>query len=171
MDYLPPQEHTNTEAVVAAYLDLLPPFDAFASVLDIGAGLSTPYADLLQQRSAHYVALDIRPGVHIDEVADIAGGVRCLPYAAKAFTWGWCTEVIEHIQPERQEAAVAEIARVCRNFVITYPSTRSRHFRSDPGHNIVVVDWRGVEEYGFAMTDHSTQTGRVALVFTERRTQ
>jgi len=164
---LRPEEHTNMEAVVEAYRHLLPP-PGTNVILDIGAGLSTPWAEHLQRRCAHYIALDVRGGVHIDIVADASLGHHCLPFTDKGVSWGWCTEVIEHIPPERQMQTVMEIARVCRNFVITYPSTRSRHFRADPGHNVVVVDWREVESWGFRMTDHSTPSGRVALVFTER---
>lgn len=165
---LPPEEHVNTELVVEAYRDLLPPHGTNV-ILDIGAGLSTPYADLLKERCAHYITLDIRDGVHIDMVADVSDGDQCLDLADNAATWGWWTEVIEHIPPERQLAAVIEVARVCRNFVVTYPSTRSRHFNTDPGHNVVVVNWRDVASIGFDMTDCSTSSGRVALVFTERR--
>jgi hypothetical protein len=158
--------HRNVEKVIRFYLRFIPPRGA-ESILDIGAGVTAPYAGILRRRTVRYAALDIRPsplGV-IDYVVDLT---QRTPFADGEWHWGWCTETIEHIPAEQKEAVVTEIMRICRNALFTYPTPRHPSFAADASHIAVRLNWLRLFGHRLRVEDFTTTTGRAIIRLTDR---
>lgn len=86
--------------------------------LDAGAWdgyLATRLAD----RYDRVVALDLNPPtVRHDRVECVQGDVTALQYPDDTFDLVLCTEVLEHVPPDRLELACVELARVARRHVV-----------------------------------------------------
>ena len=89
-------EHKNVENVIRYFLLFLPP-KGRKNILDIGAGTSCPYRGVLSTRCGEYRALDVRGAFpKVDFVMDLTEGT---PFKDNEWEWGWCSEVVEHIEP------------------------------------------------------------------------
>jgi len=151
--------HKNVEKVIRYYLLFMPP-KGCRSIIDIGSGITSPYKGLLKNLTGKYVSLDIREGADI--TADLTEKSN-IP--DKFFEWGWCSEVIEHVEKEKQYAFVNEVMRICENAVFTYPTPLHPSFLLDEGHHEVVVDFGGL---GYNVIDKSTTTGRNIYILTDK---
>lgn len=162
------ENHLNKESVIRYYLLFLPP-KGTKSILDIGCGRSAPYSGMLKKRCERYKGLDIRSGSKVDIIADITD----LSAIKETFEWGWCAEVIEHIEPDKKEQAIKEILKVCQNCVFTYPSKDFvmkdkddkiiNSFFHDAGHSEVLIDWNQFSE-NYNIVDKSTKNGRKIII-------
>ena len=157
------EEHKNVEKVIRYYISFLPP-RGVESILDIGCGITAPYSGMLKTRCKHYGSLDILEGPKVQYVYDLAKGT---PFKNKEWEWGWCVEVLEHIDPILKEATVDEIMRICRNCVFTYPLPSFINFADDPGHTEVKIDWNKFTKT-HTITNKTTKTGRAILILTEK---
>jgi len=64
-------------------------------------------------------ALDLtRPEIDHERVETVQGDITCLDIPDDAFDGVLCSEVLEHIPPEKLAAACKELVRVARNFVL-----------------------------------------------------
>ena len=115
-------------------------------VLDIGAGTSCPYRGVLSTRCGEYRALDVRGAFpKVDFVMDLTEGT---PFEDNQWEWGWCSEVIEHIDPDKKKIFVDEAIRICENIVFTFPTPKLKEvFYDDPGHTEVKINFE--EEYKY----------------------
>lgn len=151
-------ESMSEEKVIRYYIRFLPPYDT-TSILDIGAGVRLPYRGLLKARCKEYYSLDIRKSEDIDFHLDISQPTFLADYQ---FEWGWCSEVIEHITQDRQEFAVKEVLRICKNAVFTYPTPKHPSFDKDSDHKIVIVDFDALKY--LKVKAYPTKTGRNIFV-------
>lgn len=167
---IPIEQHTNTEKVIRYYLSFLPP-KGVASILDIGCGRTAPYQGVLRNRCERYESLDIRPGSKVSIISSVLN----IPLKNHEFEWGWCSELIEHIDQKEQEQAVKEIMRVCKNCIFTYPLPRfypsdrknvKDSFYSDPGHVEVIIDWSKLFGLTHDIQDRTTKNGRAIFIVT-----
>lgn len=166
-------DHKNVESVIRYYLKFVPP-KGTKSILDIGAGRSTPYRGNLRARCDRYVAFDLRSSPRIDVVGDAR---KMDMFKDREFEWGWATEILEHFDAENQKIALDEWLRVCKNLIITFPKPEFHSedkgikvgsFFDDPGHHEVVVDFSGYKDR-YVIEDESTKTGRAIYIFKRRK--
>ena len=166
-------KHKNVENVIRYFLLFLPPRGR-RSILDIGSGVTCPYKGVLKGSTMPriegrlgfggiYKALDIR-GAHpnVDYVMDLTEGTH---FKDDEWEWGWCSEVIEHIEPEKKKIFVDEALRICENIIFTFPTPKlAEVFYDDPGHTEVKIDFE--KEYGktHKITDKSTKNGRAIFI-------
>lgn len=155
--------HKNVEKVIRYYLQFLPPKEC-ESIIDLGSGITTPYRAILSNRTKRYIAVDIRESDKVDYVLDILDG---LPFNTNEFSWGWCTETIEHVSQGDQQNFLDICLRVCKNFVLTYPTPKHQSFYDDPGHHEVYMDLSRHSKK-FKIYNKTTKTGRAIFVFKER---
>jgi hypothetical protein len=167
-------EHKNVENVIRYFLLFLPPRGR-RSILDIGSGVTCPYRGVLE---GHYVdgvyqgrlgiggkyrALDIRGAPpKVDYVMDLTEGT---PFEDNQWEWGWCSEVIEHIDPDKKKIFVDEAIRICENIVFTFPTPKLKEvFYDDPGHTEVKINFE--EEYSLShqITNKTTKNGRAIII-------
>ena len=129
-------EHKNVENVIRYFLLFLPP-KGRKNILDIGAGTSCPYRGVLSTRCGEYRALDVRGAFpKVDFVMDLTEGT---PFEDNQWEWGWCSEVVEHIEPDKKKMFVDEALRICENIVFTFPTPKLEEvFYDDPGHTEAV---------------------------------
>lgn len=88
------------------------------SILEIGArhGMMTR---ILTQYYSEITALDLEePGFDIENVTKVKGDVANLEFEDYCFDVVICTEVLEHVAPERVAQACREISRVARHEVL-----------------------------------------------------
>jgi 2-polyprenyl-3-methyl-5-hydroxy-6-metoxy-1,4-benzoquinol methylase len=102
-DYYP--TYVAKQAMVRRYLDALPPG---TQVLDAGCGegiLVDDYAGRLAIEGVdlHYSSPRVR-----------AGSLTALPFPPASFDRALCLDVLEHVPPAEQRAALGELARVLR---------------------------------------------------------
>lgn len=167
-------QHLNDEQVIRYFLKFLPPRNS-ESILDIGAGRTAPYSGMLKKRCRKYVSFDIRAGPKVDIVGNIMDLDNIFSY--NQFEWGWCSEVLEHIDPPNKLAAVYKILRVCRNVVFTFPTKDFvakdkdgkilNSFSNDPGHTEVKIDWSEFELL-WNVEDETTKNGRAIFILTKK---
>ena len=50
------------------------------------------------------------------------------PFEDNHWEWGWCSEVIEHIEPEKKKTFVDEAIRICENIVFTFQPQNSQKY-------------------------------------------
>lgn len=98
----------------------------FDSVLDVGSGDGTVVRQFLKRQKQAYgieyskeatktYCPDLMASGHV-----VNGSLTDLPFADDSFDLVFCSEVLEHIEPNSVEMAVAEIARVAkRNLFLT----------------------------------------------------
>ena len=155
-------EHKNVENVVRYYLKFLPPHNT-KNILDIGSGITCPYRGVLSTRCEEYKSLDVR-GVasEIDFVLDVTEGT---PFEDNQWEWGWCSEVLEHIEPSKKEVFVEEVLRICKNIVFTFPTPKFEEvFNDDIGHTEVKIDFIKKYSHSHKVTDKTTITGRAIII-------
>lgn len=76
-------------------------------------------AILLAARYQEVVALDLNPpDIHHPRIQPVQGDVTALPYPGDSFDLVLCTEVLEHVPPDRLPPAAAELTRVARRDVV-----------------------------------------------------
>ena len=167
-------KHKNVENVIRYFLLFLPP-KGRRSILDIGSGVSCPYRGVLEGHytdgvysgrlgaGGKYAALDIRGAPpNVDYVMDLTEGT---PYENNEWEWGWCSEVIEHIEPEKKKIFVDEALRICENIVFTFPTPKiAEVFYDDPGHTEVKIDFQQEYSSTHKIIDKSTQNGRAIII-------
>jgi SAM-dependent methyltransferase len=167
------KDHLNFEKIIRYYLLYLPPRGC-KSILDIGCGITGTYRCMLKPRTEKYIGVDVRPSKLVDIVADIEDMHM---FNNNEFEWGWCTDVIEHIDPDKKEKVVKEIMRVCKNCVFIYPlpslhsndkNVKINSFYDDPGHTEVKIDWNNIFGQNFHVLDKSTKTGRGIIILTSK---
>lgn len=84
------------------------------SVLEIGAR-GGYFTELLLERFEQVTALDLtKPDISRPGITPVQGDVAELQFPDESFDVVVCTEVLEHIPPERLECACAEVQRVAR---------------------------------------------------------
>ena len=167
-------KHKNVENVIRYFLLFLPP-KGRRSILDIGSGVSCPYRGVLEGHyddgvysgrlgaGGKYAALDIRGAPpNVDYVMDLTEGT---PFEDNEWEWGWCSEVIEHIEPEKKKTFVNEALRICENIVFTFPTPKlAEVFYDDPGHTEVKIDFEQEYSSTHKIIDKSTQNGRAIFI-------
>ena len=155
-------EHKNVENVIRYFLLFLPPRGR-KNIIDIGSGVTCPYRGVLSTRCEEYRALDIR-GEHpkVDYAMDLTEGV---PFKINEWEWGWCSEVIEHIEPSKKKLFVDKALRICENIVFTFPTPKLKEvFFDDPGHTEVKIDFEKEYSHSHQITDKTTKTGRAIII-------
>ena len=105
-------EHVRVESI----LDLLP--NDAGEVLE--AGCRDGYITLkLADRYKKITALDLHmPLIDHPRVTCVRGDITSLPFTDRSFDLVVCTEVLEHIMPEKLQAACSELMRVCRRYLL-----------------------------------------------------
>ena len=156
-------EHKNVESVIRYYLNFLPPKHV-DSIINIGGGITDPYAGLLKRRCMRYVNVDVRSSTKVDYVCDIIRGTK---FNDKEFEWGWCSEVLEHIPKRKQKKFVEEVLRICKNVVFTFPLPKHPSFNEDPGHVPVVIDFFKYSNK-FSVEWKETKTGRCIVTLNDK---
>ena len=103
-------------------------------LLDIGCGRHSSMSEVIKARNFDAIGLDIfKPNVeetksHKVYQDVIVGDARQLPFKDKEFDLAVSIEVLEHLDKEDGEKALAELERVSRETVlITTPIGKSRH--------------------------------------------
>jgi SAM-dependent methyltransferase len=100
----------------ADLVSLLPRFAA--SALDVGAR-DGYFSRVLATHYESVTALDLeRPQIAHARIRCVAGNVTHLPFDDDAFDLVVCTEVLEHIAPDRLACATDELARVARHHLL-----------------------------------------------------
>ncbi|MBT4697302.1 MAG: hypothetical protein HN982_08065 [Candidatus Marinimicrobia bacterium] len=158
-------EHKNIENVIRYFLLFLPPRGR-RSILDIGSGVNCPYKGVLKGRlgiGGEYRALDIRGAPpKVDHVMDLTKGSH---FEDNHWEWGWCSEVIEHIDPDKKKIFVNEAIRICENIVFTFPTPKLKEvFYDDPGHTEVKINFEEEYSHSYQITDKTTKTGRAIII-------
>jgi hypothetical protein len=155
------KNHKNIENIIRYYLSFLPPAET-KNIIDIGAGVSTPYRGVLSSRCEIYKSLDIRSDESnkIDYIHDLT---KKSIFKDNEFEWGWCSETIEHIQQIDQLKFIKEVSRICENVVITFPTPLHQSFHDDPGHIEVIIDFNNLNDK-FIVIDKTTKTGRCIFI-------
>ena len=155
-------DHKNVENVIRYFLLYLPP-KGRKNILDIGAGTSCPYRGVLSTRCGEYRALDVRGAFpKVDFVMDLTEGT---PFEDNQWEWGWCSEVVEHIEPDKKKMFVDEALRICENIVFTFPTPKLEEvFYDDPGHTEVKIDFEKEYSHSHQITDKTTENGRAIFI-------
>ena len=158
-------EHKNVENVIRYFLLFLPPRGR-KNIIDIGSGTTCPYRGVLKGRlgiGGEYRALDIRGAFpKVDYVMDLTEGT---PFKSNEWEWGWCSEVIEHIDPDKKKIFVDEVIRICENIVFTFPTPKLKEvFYDDPGHTEVKIDFEKEYSHSHQITDKTTENGRAIII-------
>lgn len=111
--------YRGSHAEVARTSDLLRMLPAgCTTALDVGAR-DGHFSKLLAERIPSITALDLDvPRIDHPRVQCVQGDVTHLQFADHAFDLVVCTEVLEHIDPDKLEKACAELARVCRQYLL-----------------------------------------------------
>ena len=159
-------EHKNVENVIRYFLLFLPPRGR-KNIIDIGSGTTCPYRGVLSTRCEEYRALDIRGAPpKVDYVMDLTEGS---PFEDNHWEWGWCSEVIEHIEPENKKTFVDEAIRICENIVFTFPTPKlAEVFYDDPGHTEVKIDFEKEYSHSHQITDKTTKNGRAIFIMNKK---
>ena len=155
-------DHKNVENVIRYFLLFLPP-KGRKNILDIGAGTSCPYRGVLSTRCGEYRALDVRGAFpKVDFVMDLTEGT---PFKDNEWEWGWCSEVVEHIEPDKKKIFVDEALRICENIVFTFPTPKLKEvFYDDPGHTEVKINFQNEYSSTHKITDKTTENGRAIFI-------
>jgi len=103
-------------------------------ILDVGCGRHSPISQIIKSQRFHAIGLDIfepnlreakRKGIHQDV---ILGDATALPLKNKTFNLAVLIEVLEHLNREDGEKALAELERVSKETVlITTPVRKCVH--------------------------------------------
>jgi len=159
-------EHKNVENVIRYFLLFLPPRGR-KNIIDIGSGTTCPYRGVLSTRCEEYRALDIRGAPpKVDYVMDLTEGS---PFEDNHWEWGWCSEVIEHIEPDNKKIFVDEAIRICENIVFTFPTPKlAEVFYDDPGHTEVKIDFGKEYSHSHQITDKTTKNGRAIFIMNKK---
>ncbi len=106
------------EAQRSADVVRLLPRLAGGSALDVGAR-DGHFSKQMAQWYTSVTALDLEePSLHHPNITCVKGDVTRLAFNDDAFDVVVCTEVLEHIAPEKLDKACAELARVSRQYVL-----------------------------------------------------
>ena len=159
-------EHKNVENVIRYFLLFLPPRGR-KNIIDIGSGTTCPYRGVLSTRCGEYRALDIRGAPpKVDFVMDLTEGSH---FEDNHWEWGWCSEVIEHIEPDKKKIFVDEAIRICENIVFTFPTPKLKEvFYDDPGHTEVKIDFEKEYSHSHQITDKTTKNGRAIFIMNKK---
>ena len=97
--------HKNVENVIRYFLLFLPP-KGRKNILDIGSGTSVHIEVFFSTRCYDYRALDVRGAFpKVDFVMDLTEGT---PFEDNQWEWDGCSEVVEHIEPDKKKIFVDE---------------------------------------------------------------
>lgn len=102
-------------------------------VLDLGSGTTTPYKESLEPLG-EYVAVDKRGGKGVKKC-----DAHRLPFEDGEFGFVWCSELLEHVESPKR--VLAEAKRVGRHGVCIFSTPQNPHFKGDPDHKIVHLDY------------------------------
>lgn len=104
-----------------------------AKILDVGCGRHSFMSEVIKSQGFNAIGLDIfEPNVieakqHNIYQDVLVGDARQLPFKDKQFDLAVSIEVLEHLNKEDGEKALAELERVSNTVVITTPIGKSQH--------------------------------------------
>ena len=105
-----------------------------ANILDVGCGRHSPISEVIKTQKFDAIGLDIfEPNVKEARTNSVyqdvvVGDARQLPFKDKEFDLVFLIEVLEHLDKEDGEKALAELERVCRETVsLTTPIVKCKH--------------------------------------------
>ena len=124
----------GTRSALRALRDLFPQLGSRASLLDVGTGLADIPAAAARAAAHRGIRLDVT-GVDISPdvlhavrtppAAMVAGDARMLPVRGRSFDIVTCSQLLHHFAEPDVVAAIAELQRVSRGWVVVSDLRRS----------------------------------------------
>jgi glycosyltransferase involved in cell wall biosynthesis len=123
----------NMEGVQAWRLSFIPPTCLPRRVLDIGAGVTTPYKKFLEGLG-EYVAIDLKEADGVQKM-----DAHDLKFEDGEFGFAWCSEMLEHVSDPVK--VLSEMKRVAKHGVCLFSTPQNSYFRLDPSHKVVNIPY------------------------------
>jgi hypothetical protein len=129
-------EPKNMEGVQPWRLAFIPQTCIPRKVIDLGAGLTTPYKKHLEHLG-DYVAVDKR--AEKDSGIVNADATNLYMFKDREFGFVWCSEMLEHVDDPRK--ALREMKRVAVHGCVLFSTPANPSFKLDPEHRAVDMDY------------------------------